>query len=937
MSYPCTPIATRSAQSRKRSGLPCRATIGLAVALAWLGAAAAPASAQLSRLSNSDFIEGLEEWGLNELIIDFIEKHPPDNPIEKQLVIIKQHVLRFDDPSLDEDERAEAFASARQGYEALLAERPDGGDKDEWETQWYRWGTNYGQLLLRNLDREKQAAWFYDFGVPTLEQRELFLDLGAQAAIVLNAAYDEHWYTMSTLITRREDFDRNFVNTGRWDRMERQGKVELPLFRARATLYAALQGDDGPYFQHLAAEAKKREAPFDPATAREDILRANIRNLEELAAESLAAQYAIGAKIKILSARSKLALGQYAQAMADLDPTISAAEDPMDRLLARFTRVLVLEQSGLPDEAIDELRVIDREEALNENPLLMILLADREHLMIQAAAPEAAESQIRASYEPYSRLLADPRLAALGQGMIDVVKDHIYTRLEQQIPADADLAELPDMVLLAIGTKSMQSARAIAEQDPEAARERFGRAVDVLNRLLRRQNLTDAVGGEALYTLGVTHYLAGETVQPGATVHAAETFVRLADVYPDQPLGATSIAYALQLSRALYQNNPRNESTASQYRRALEVLFKRFGSTDLAATERYTYAALLREWKEYEAAVTAYDEIASDHPYRAEAYYERLVCLRELWFNAEPSRRDPWVRPLLDSVEAFLEYAPGAIALADDDRKTRLKRYEGDALIMKGDVLIESHGAFDEAIAALEDFDRTYRQYPALVSQAIRLRIRIYQRQGEYAAAKKQIEALLERFPDQAGPVMDSVIDSLFEEIEALRQDDRAQEADQMVDLAVDLTSELLTWAKGRPEWQDRMLVFELMAGRAELYDGQYTQAVERFERLYEQASRNADVIEGFAEARFGAKQYEGETGAGRLFNRLIKELPDKQSPRSWNAWAKSLTIADELLAGEKDPTIATRVRRLEAEFDPQLGGDPYRDVLVRLRNKHGR
>ena len=917
---------------------------------------AAPASAQLSNLSVDDFIGGLEDWGLNDLIIYYIKKYPPAEPIDQQLVIIKQHELVFDDALREPADREAAFNEARRQYQALLAAVPDGGDPDTWETQWFRWGTDCGALLQRMLEYREFAGQFVEFGVPTEAQRQLFMDLSTEAAEVLNAAFEDHWLTMSTLITRHDDFDAVYRNTGRWDRMERYGKVLLPLYRSEAMLHAALQGDEGPYFQRRADEAKRDRASFDPATQRARMLRTSLRMLEDLAVEALAEDYGIDARISSLSGRTKLAMNRYDDAIVDLEQAIATAQNPAIRLFARFAKVQALERAGQLEAAREELAVIRDDPAVTENPLMMVMLADREHLMIQAEAAglpsgdaeaDAQRAQrVRASYQPYTRLLNDPLLMAMGSEMVDVIKDYLFTRFAESLDANADMSQLPDMVLLAVGTKAMQAGRKQAAEEIEAARLKFDRAVDVLDQLLRRTGVSDGIRSEGLYTLAVTHYSIGESIDPAATVRAAETFVDLADAHADQPIGATSIDYALQLSRPLYQANRTNERAASLYRRALEVLLVRYDLTPVADRERYSYAALLREQKQYEPAIEAFDNVADDHPFRAEAMYEKVVCLRELWSQADRAAKRRRAQELVDAADAYLSGASRAIVVAEAPRQDRLRRYEGDALVMKCDAMIESLGQADAAVAELTDFDHDYREYPQLVSQAIRLRIRVHQRQRQYAAAKQQIDHLLERFPDQAGPVMDGVIASLFLEIEDLQQQPGDQEADELIDLAVVLTVELLNWAKDQPEWTNRTLVFELMAGRAELHARQFSSAIERYRQLYADVPRDADVIEGFADACFGAgaKRYGPDAkdptampGAARLYNRLIGELPEGGTPRFWKAWARTLTIADELLAGRTDQAIATRIRRLRAEYDDDLGGERYRGIFERLQSRHSR
>ena len=126
---------------------------------------------------------------------------------------------------------------------------------------------------------------------------------------------------------------------------------------------------------------------------------------------------------------------------------------------------------------------------------------------------------------------------------------------------------------------------------------------------------------------------------------------------------------------------------------------------------------------------------------------------------------------------------------------------------------------------------------------------------------------------------------------------------------------------------------------------GEYEEAEQRFQQLMKNNPSNVDVIAGFAEAKYAQDKLRA---AAPLYDRIIK-FGERGTRTYWNAWMQRSRISDELIAEMKQSgepkkvqaaeeasrKLHSTIRRLEETQDRNLGGEPFKSELTRLRIKH--
>ena len=922
------------------------AVIALTVVCIWW-LAAAPADAQIGRLDDGQFTRGLAERGMNDLLLYYVENNPSDDP-QKQLVLRAEvQKIRAADTNLDDVDRRAAMADVISCYDQLLKL----GETDAAiRLKKPIWLTDLTQFLLFTaLPAEQNAALFVEFGVPTDEQRRRFDDLTTRAVTAIeDAAW--RWFTLQTELRAMEIENEDL----RYRLKEQYGGAQIPYYRAFADYFAALQADDGPYFQTVQKQRQEEGEPFEVKAERRKLLEQAVSALAQL--KDRAERLRITTDVYSLTGRAQSLLGQYDSAIQSLAQAVESAEaGTAPALLARLAQIVAHQRADRLEQAEQTLADV-RKDPQAANTLWSILLADRDYLIRRSRAdaetdPARKQQRLAEAYQVYVDVLTDQRVRDDPE-LLTVLKQYMFGRIAEQVPADTDLAKLPPMVALAVGVTAVNDGQeqinSANQSDDEAtagklrtaAAADFKRGSEVLAALLNRANLPNELSADALYYLGLAAYLSGQEVA------AATRWVDLADRHPDMTVSEAAIGYALQLARNIYRDNPKNAVAVDLHERMFKVLLEKFPTTEMASTHSYTYAQFLHQQKRYAEAVEAFERVGEDHDLYVDGRFLKLASLRGQWALAVGNAKSDLIRPVLDAVD---ECIAAVSSVAPDKADERLDQMQAQARIWKAEMLIESLGRYADALKLLADFDSQFGAFPGLVGDAKALRIRILQRQESWAEAEAEIEQLLvnEEFRQAVGAIILSVLEGLNREIAELQQEQQADKVRHLAGIAARLAQRLLDWAATQPMYQDEqnLLPFRVQHGEALLWAGQYDDAIEAFEAALNTEPTNIDANAGLAEAHFSLDDY---AKAKPYYDKLIENIPDARNPVKWKAWAQRLTIADAdvgrlkakgepkyLVAAKRvSEDIFLRIRQLEA-VDPELGGDPFKQTFIRLRVKH--
>jgi len=931
------PGVGRRPRLRPRLAAPAALVLTLALAAPAVPAAAqadAPAAAQADAppLDSGQFVDGLVEIGLDGLIEE-LAADPPADPAQAadlRAALVERYL-----PSLagDPSRFLEGLRLIHRLQEAMYEQAP----RDHWARP--TWGADYAeQLLLQALPTLYQAGEFALLGFPSQFQQEA-VDFAAEHALEMTNRAEEEFARIQVALRGRDDFTDAYVNTGRWDELLDYQSRNIPYFRTWAILYLNTQADDGPYFSRF----------DDPAAQRARLLKQAASEIgpviegavaEVLTDESLA-------RMRIAAAQLELARDDPDAALRQLDQAAQLEQaSRFMRFILRLTRAKALHQAGRIDEMDRVLTEAKGMAIARENPLNLVLIADRRFLVDYRRAQAADDPMerrriLQGAFDVYAALLRNP---ALGEWQ-GAIQQFVERRYERQVPPDAPAETLPPPVRLAQVRKAFNAGEQLRQNgQAEAAAERYQAAIDRATALLEAEPIAPVTEAETMFFLGVAQLRGGQAPQ------ALRTFIALADAFADQARGEQAIRIAVaSLAVPIYRSNPDNAAAQRLLEEAMHVLFTRYPNIPLAAESTYTYAAYLRERERYADAVEAYNRVPADHAAYVAALYEKASCLGALWQDAPPTRRAERAQETRRALERFLEVAEQALPERSGESRQTLRRYMASAMVLEATILNETANAPDRAAEIVAEVRRRFDDVEAVRANLTSLEIRIAQKRGAFSRAEQLLRQYMQQSPQRAGPLALAVLQSLIDEVEQLA--DRDAPPDQLRErarIARGLAENLVVpWVRQQERFNaSQRLSFELLPANALMAAGQHAQALEQFDALIAEygraAEQNFDVVRGRAEALFQVGRAEPDRRA-ELFAEAQQELRkiirfSQQHQRfgddHW--WAQMRWMQMMALRSEgPNPAIARHIRRLENRH-PGLGGEPYRSELRRLLEEHG-
>jgi tetratricopeptide (TPR) repeat protein len=902
--------------------------------------------AQLTELDEAAFIRGLAERELDSLVSELAE-NPPDD-VEEAGALLGAMVSDYLALAPDGSTWDRRFDQVQRLYRRLTENAPAGAHQPVLIA-----GRYAQSLLFVGLPSRQRADLFVPFGLATPDQQRATAQLAGEAYDAVVEGLDR-WAGLPRRLRVRRDFVSEYVNTGIWADLQEVTSRDLPYYRAWAIAYLAQPKlAQQPAAQRIMPDAARRGQLL--ALAAKDATFLIDRYVGEnsmLLDEAQALMLLMGGQIRLLNGQTDQATALFLRA-AQMQDAESAT-----RFTARVAVASAHAASGDQARALSVLDQLRNDPFAQSNPLYQILLTDVQVKMIRARAAQADGDQRRQllleSYEPYTQLLSGDRIDPQYK---PAVEQFLFDRWSGEVVEEVDIRTLPPVVRFAVGKQALTAGQSLMQAGDQAqARQRFARAVSVLQPLSQGENLSAEMAAQVRYTLGAAQYFGA--TNPRQQLEAVNTFVELAQAHPDQPEAAQAINVAVSLGAQIYQRVKQAQGLSEQaiadaarpYENALRVLIDRFSVGELAELARqstYSLAALLREQARYEQAIEAYERVPDNHRYYVEAQYEKLVCLGAMWADAAPATRSAMAQRVLLAYRQFDHTVSRALRNATDpQRRDRLQRYQHLAMLTKADVLIESANQPDEALTLLEQVPDAYQ------SQKMRLRIRAYQRMGEYEQASQLVDRFMTRQPDVAGPLVIGVLKSMNSQIESARQENDQQTVRQLGQVAAQMLDKLLDWAADQPDIQNdpqKKLAFEVMVGQVQLAAGEYEQASATFDQLYQTdlGRQNLQVVQGLAESRYQRAERLANRDASAqaveqayrasadLYSAIIRNYQEHSRTKDHDYWQAQMRIHQMMDAtGVSSRSIYASINRMQRS-EPELGGEPFRSVLQSLLLKH--
>lgn len=858
-------------------------------------------SAQSRKLDDARFIQGLREKGLKDLLVYYIQKFPPSDPVLKQEIVIEQQKLNFEDASQPPERRAQAALDVLGAYRDLFKIAP----KDHGKLP--IWRTDFAAYVLRIVlpARFTNAAEFVEFGVPTSDQRKAYDELVAEVYKSTEQASDEIFFIMNDL-PRRPNFTTDFENTGMWDRLKTDyGDLQVPYYRAWAIYYGTLltepMGNRAEALSLFKGVANQDLGPGIAAELQNFIARLTL-------AQASSSQEPDGSAIdSAIAALKKVAATEGA--------------NPVDVLTANLAVTQGLASARREKQAVEMLAEIRKLPIVQTSPMMMILTYDRQF-------------KITNDTGVYAKLFEEPSL----KDTRDAVQSYVSRRFSSVVMSVEDLRKEAPLVVL--GQVDGIFARAEAAKTPEDKAKSLADAVAVLKELLGRPDLAAPHKSKALFKLGAAEYQAGRPLE------AAVYWAQLAEQHSDQPEGESAATNSFLIARNLYNDNVKNSQIIQLFDQTQITLLTKYPHTTAARQHTYTRANFLLQQRRYTDAVEAYAKVAKDHPFHADSIYETAMARHGQWLSSPADNKEKKAALAKSAITALDAAAAALVAAAKDakpDRAASLSEKQGDALLMKAEVLNEGMGQPKQAAAILADFDQKYAKSPKLMALKRPLTVSILVAQGMMKQANDEVDRFRKESPDQAGPIIKGVLDKLSRMIEESIAKTETAKAKELSDLSITLATSLYEWAKTQKSYAtpDKLLPFELILADQYLAAGQPDKAVERYEALYKApgGAANVDVLYGKAKANLAAKRYQDALNTA---DTIVSNLKDQANPIYWHCWVISLQSLDGIVAqsgnkAEADKlsrSIFTSIAKLRGQ-NKELGGEVYKAAFEALSVKH--
>jgi hypothetical protein len=859
------------------------------------------------------------------------DAEPADDPVAQEQARIDRYLHAYKAALAKADRQAagSALEQVVDTTDQLIDAHRDHVQRPIWQTQLAE------QLLYEQLRVvHQQADAFYEFGVPTRRQAQVFEAVAVRALELLEDA-ESTLFKLQGELPRQPDHAAKRVNTGLWDRMINQFyEVRTPYALARAAYYTALLPDDSSYYQKLGDDPDAPPQANSIAAERARLLALAVERLVALLIDQKAAAQDIELSCRSLLGRALLAQGETTEAARHLRRATGLESGDFEQLLAHLALAAVEQRAGNHSAAFAVLSQQRDTPMVSTNLLLRLLVADATHrLKLQTAAH--GEQPLAEAYAPYIKLMADPSLGDAAEPL----RRYIYQRWAHSIDTETDIEQMPAIVVVAIAQSLRADAQALMH---EPARKKLLSAVEVCTALLERDNLQPRLRAEAIYNRALSVCLLDRD-DPQRRIESAMTLIDLAEQFDDVPIAVDAIAVAVAgILQPMHAVPDPQANVEAAYQRGIDLLLNKFADTAAAHHQRLYYAIrILLPAKAYLAAAEVLQAVPTAHGDYFQAQRHRLEAKLALL----ETPRDPGHAALVEAAKRLRSEAGQA---GDPSTRYVAANAAGHAELLLAELAVRA-GQFDAATAMLNRLEQTASDDAELIRAVRTKRIVLRVQAGRFGQAISEAQQIMANFPDQAAELIGVVLTDLVSQADELRlqaadtgvtvlKDEFTERALGIARTAAALAQLLVDWAQRQGSSAEQMLAYKLLLAMSQRLAGDVAAAVAVVEPLLATYADDAEVIHQAAEAYFALGTQPALVKATALYTRLIEGLPTQRDgsypPRYYNAYMRYLQICDKQkrLTGD----IALTVRQLQLS-DPDLGGEPYKSELERLLGKYMR
>lgn len=915
-------------------------------------------------------IDELAQQGMGELLLHLVETEKPGDPATAKQVEIAglrieyQRLLAEAGRTASRDPRAaealrkqaeQAFAKLTDATRALIRDFYDNDQRPIWQTDLAQ------SLIIDQLYGLNNAApLFAEFGVTTPEQRDALATIGPEVLSLLSDA-QLRLFNLRGEIGRDPARSQQLQTSGLFFRLfDEYDQRRTPYYLAYAANLVAHLPDDVPYYADPDTAKTLRIPHYETDPHRE---RTRLLELAEHELDKVEGKLGDGLGVRdaaiALRGRVLLARDRADQAINAVDELLSGEQRNLTWLTAKLTRAAALNEKGLPEQALQELRDLLSDPAVTDDLRFSLLVTDLTHRVMLDEAdklpPNRRDEAVAASYQPYLALLSGPYTGEQMQGL----RDFIYKRWEASLGDTQGVDTLPPLVRLAVSQVLRQQGQAInAQLDGQdaqdlssnarlnlrkQAQEKFADAIRIAESLTG-PDIKPAIRSEAMYNQAIAMHAASPS-DPDNRIKLTTILTDLADQMPGQPVAEEAITAAVALLRELHQVLPSPPGVEPAYERAVSVLFNKFPTSEAADSERLYYGyTVFAQNGNHREAVDLFQRVPFDHDDYFAAQRQSLISLLELDKQAQPAAK-PRIRREIDSLTKRITTEAADIqgSAINPDRAAAARRAEATTKLITAELAMDDRD-FAAVISALDGFEQAYPDEADLIAEALESRIIALGDAGKHEQLAEAAKRMVTDYPEQAAPVIDQVLMQAEQRIESLQVElatatsqtrpSLQDQIDAQARAAAVLSGYLLEWANQQDFDAQTLMPFEVIRAKTLRLSGDTDKAYPILAKLVNDYPNDAQVMLEYAQVLYARGDEDSLVEAVRYCDRLITGLGAPYPKEWWTAWMRRLQINDRLNEGTAE--IPLRVRQLRMT-DPDLGGPVTKLELERLEHKHSR
>ncbi len=843
------------------------------------------------QLDQDQFLKGLAEYGLDDLLDYVLESSSAGDAALPELIEIAHLQAALADPELSGEARGATVERLIDARRKLIDAHPSDARLPLWQAD-----LAFNLLFLKTSLSALDLT--IEFGIASEAQWEQMRAAADEALRLV----DDATVGLSDEILDLEE-DPEFAGSAAMQQRHRyllqvEQRQRLPFLNAAAAYYSALA--------KAGAEQDQWQLVADTLTPL----------LGELTEPWLS-------RGRSMAAMSLARLGRFDEARMHFDTLLGGSgADAVALLRARLGMVELLRRSEGTAAAAAALDKLAASVEIRRDPFTFLLICDQRffdavrgltadagRIDLHDTTGEAARRQVDEAVRVYRAYLDNDLLPLNAAQRQEVVAGRWRSILPDSIP----LSELPPEMALA------QAERMAG--DPQRQSE----AVELLESLLARHGNDPQVAPRIMLALATAHAARGESKE------AARLLMDAASRFPLSPRAQQSAEQAAALLSAAVLDQPDLPELQALYDEALALVVERFPQASLFDRWAYERGLLLSRQQRYDRAGHNFSLVASESDLYLDAAFQ---AVQMKWNEAQASagaERAVLLREMIagaDRVVRLLDSALAGAALSESRRQDL--RYYRIAAAVRAAQAQRDLGEHDAALQRLERLEEGEGIDNTLAAEIIDTRISVLEALQRPEQIEEDLKELAQRSPQRALSIITRIGNQRLAEARRLLDAGDEQAAAIMArERIVPISSLGWSIAGLLDHASESWAAAGLCQAEALRLAGDCEQALGVYEQVLVWREHSAEAMLGRSECLF-ALDRPAEALPG--FQRIAAASAERRDANFWLAELRILQIFDR--AGRNLERIYPRIQRLRL-IDSQLGGSRFRKEFAVLEDRH--